>query len=76
MSDHEGIGDLYRYAQVYSRYKPLIDAARQEYEASPELQDLVKAVVPAYNTFKGSRTLMQLLATLPNILKELKAAHD
>jgi hypothetical protein len=74
MSEHEGIGELYRYAQVYSRYKPLIDAARKEYEASPELQDLVKAVVPAYNAFRDSRTLMQLVATFPNILKELKGA--
>lgn len=72
----QGLGELYRYAQVYSRYKPLIDRAKKEYEASEELQILVKAAVPAYKAFKESEALMQLLATLPNILKELKAAHD
>lgn len=72
----QGIGELYRYAQVYSRYKPLIDRAKKEYEGTPELQVFVKAAAPAYKAFKDSEALMQLLVTLPNILKELKAAHD
>lgn len=72
----QGLGELYRYSQVYGRYKPLIDRARQEYEDSEELQILVKAAIPAYKAFKNSEALMQLMATLPNILKELKAAHD
>lgn len=72
----QGLGELYRYSQVYARYKPLIDSAKKDYEATPELQVFVKAAIPAYKAFKDSEALMQLLATLPNIMKELKAAHD
>lgn len=72
----QGLGELYRYAQVYSRYKPLIDKVKKEYEDTPELQVLVKAAQPAFRAFKNSEALMQLVATLPNILKELKAASD
>jgi hypothetical protein len=45
-------------------------------EDTPELQVFIKAAVPAYKAFKDSEALMQLLSTLPNILKELKAAHE
>lgn len=79
IDEHEkrqGLGELYRYAQVYARYKPLIDRARKEYEDTPELQVFVKAAQPAYRALKESESLMQLLVTLPNILKELKAARD
>jgi hypothetical protein len=68
----QGLGELYRYSQVYARYKPLIDRAKKDYEDTPELQILVKAAVPAYKAFKDSEALMQLMETLPSILKELK----
>jgi len=74
---HGGIGEALKYYGIFSRYKPLIDQARAEYKASPELQAKAKAHwVAIQDEFRDSPAFAQLLATLPNILAEIKAVND
>lgn len=78
---HSGIGEALKYYGIFNRYKPLIDQAKAEYDASPELQKWVKdeferLQVLSREKLKDSPAMMQLLETMPNIISEIKAVND